>query len=371
MLHRLTADKARAALPLLEGKDHLLLLEAVIAGTAPGWVMVDDPANPHALFASGPEGHYLLGQPDSPGFTDALAQEIHDGIMPRLRRDGWWYLTVYYEPEMREVVESLFGPDVLDNPMAPVYTSQRYFTWSGGPFELGPLPDVEVLQVDAMLLARDELQGIETLREWCGGDYASAEAYLTHGFGVCLVRGTELLGWCTTDCVVGSRAEIGIRVQPAYRAQGYGNMLARAMLQECAGRGITLVGWHCYEQNLASARTAHSAGFEERYNHPFVHVWVSPVDGHLMNGNMDLMLGRYGLAAGRYARALDLWQANDPEAPPARLLQSTQQQARYRYHAALANCLAVLTVNGHDVSSMLGHLEAALATGGFRQGGYD
>jgi RimJ/RimL family protein N-acetyltransferase len=371
VLYRLTADEARAPLPLLEGKDHLLLLEAVIAGTAPGWVMVDDPANPHALFARGPEGHYLLGQPDLPGFTDALAQEIHEGIMPRLRRDGWWYLTVYYEPEMQEVVESLFGPDALDNPMAPVYTSQRYFTWSGGPFELDPPPGVEVLQVDATLLARDDMQGIETLRDWCGGDYASTEAYLTHGFGVCLVRGTELLGWCTTDCVVGGRAEIGIRVQPAYRAQGYGTLLARAMLRECVARGITQVGWHCYEQNLASARTALSAGLVERYNHPCVHVWVSPVDGHLMNGNMDLMLGRYTQAARRFVRALELWQASAPDVPPARLLQSSQQQARYRYHAALAQCLAVLTENGHDVSPVLAQVEAALATGDFRQAGYD
>lgn len=371
MLHRLDPGATATVLPLLAGRDHLLLLEAVIAGTAPGYVMVDDPVEPHALFAQGPEGYYLLGDPSASNFVGDLQIEIHQVLLPRFRRDGWWYLTVYFEPEMGPVAELLFGLDSLENPLAPVFTRQRYFTWSGDALEPEGPDGYLIVPVDTMLLARQDLTGIERLKEWCAGDYPSLDAYLASGFGVCLVRDHALVGWCTTDCVVSDRAEIGIHVQATYRGQGYGTLLAKAMLAACTSRGIARVGWHCYEQNLASARTALSAGFVERYCHPFVHIWVNPIEGHLMNGNMDLMLGRYVMAARRYERAFDLWRACLPNMPEARPLQSPERQARYHYHAALAHSLAGLEARGDDTTPVRFHLEAALATGNFRQGGTD
>jgi len=371
MLQRLDPQATAAVSPLLEGKDHLLLLDAVLAGTAPGYVMVDDPLEPHALFAQGPEGYYLLGDPSAAAFVSDLETEIHQVLLPRLGRDGWWYLTMYYEPEMALAVERLFGPNSVDNPVAPVYTCQRFFSRTGPPGAYEPPADMLLLPTDAVLLSRDDLQGIDRVREWCAGDYLSLDAFLAYGFGVCLVDGGVLAGWCTTDCVVGSRAEVGIHVQAPYRGRGHGTLLANAMVAECARRGIRHVGWHCYEQNLASACTALSAGFVERYAHAFVHVWINPTEGHLMNGNMDLMLGRYEMAARRYERAFASWRGYSPGSPEARPLPSPERQARYHYHAALAHSLAGLQANGLDTAAVLAHLEAALATGNYRQGGTD
>ncbi|MHB1317102.1 MAG: hypothetical protein ACYCYF_00620, partial [Anaerolineae bacterium] len=118
MLQRLSPEEAPVALPLLEGKEHLLLLEAVIAGTAPGYVMVDDLARPQALFAQGPEGHYLLGNPNVPGFYDALKQHVLSDVLSQAHSGNWWYVTLYYEPGWRRVITWLFGSDRGLNPMA-------------------------------------------------------------------------------------------------------------------------------------------------------------------------------------------------------------------------------------------------------------
>jgi GNAT superfamily N-acetyltransferase len=355
-LHRLSADDQARALPLLEGRDHLLLLEAVIAGTAPGYVCVDDPSQPRALFASGPEGHYLVGDPGDGSFTSALAAHIQGELLPKAREQGWASFVLYHEPEWALAMEELFPGQVL------VRNCQRYFCHQS------PLPDwraalpqgVTALPIDRDLLDRDDLGNIQWLRDFCEGDYASPDAFLAHGFGMCLVQEGEIVSWCTTDCVVGRRAEIGITTASDHRRKGYGTAAAAATVEEARRRGITHVGWHCFQQNLASAATALRAGFVEQYSHAVVSLWLNPVDGLLVNGNLALMAGDYAAAAELYRAGLALW-AETRDVDKSAVLAERAYQARYRYQAACAAALA------GDAAMALDELETAWAYGVMRQ----
>mgnify|MGYP000862596487 CR=1 FL=1 len=375
MLPLLPPERRWDAVEVLGDKEHLLLLEAVLAGTAPGQVWVDSAERPRALFAAGPEGHYLVGAPGDPGFIAELRQALQERILPAFRANGWWYFTLYYEPGWEDTVGQLLGPDSEESPGAPVYTHQRYFCWSGdAPTEDVP-PDLALLSVHDVLREHRDYAGAETLADWSSEDYGSEEAFLAHGLGVCLARDKTLLGWCTSDCIVPDihgtlRAEVGIRVQPGHRRRGLGRLLARAMLARCARAGISRVGWHCYAQNGASAATALSAGFREGAAHRVVHLWLNPADGHLANGNLALMLGRYGEAVARYRRALALQAAPPPTAPPSRLLADPGQRTQAYYHAALATALAALDPASPARAQAEALLAAALENTGLPQGGY-
>ena len=356
MFQRLQPADHHRALPLLEGHDHLLLLEAVLAGMAPGYVCVDDPARPRALFASGPEGHYVLGDPETDGFRDALASYIRDELLPGARADGWASFNLYHEPEWEQAVGELLPDQVL------VRNSQRYFQFQGSLRDWrATLPDgVVAVPIDAALLARDDLGNVAWLRDFCEGDYASLEAFLAEGFGMCLVGDGEALSWCTTDCVVGQRAEIGITTAPEHRRKGYGAAVAAANIEEAQRRGIRQVGWHCFQQNLASAATAVGAGFVELYSHAVVSLWLNPVDGLLVNGNLALMAGDYATAAEHYRAGLALW-ADTRELQRSAVLAERAYQARYRYQAACAAALA------GDTAMALDELEEAWTYGIMRQ----
>jgi RimJ/RimL family protein N-acetyltransferase len=358
MLHRLKPEECNRVLPLLEGLDHLLLLQAVLAGTAPGYVCADDPYRPRALFASGPEGHYLLGDPDADGFRDALAGYIRDELLPGARTRGWAEVTLYYEPAWAEHIEALLPRQPL------VYSRQRYFQWQGPlPDWRATLPDdVVATPIDAALLAREDLRNREWVVEFATSDYADEEAFLAHGSGMCLVRDNAALSWCTTDCIVDSRAEVGIATMPHLRRQGLGGAVAVAAVEMLQGRGISGIGWHCWEQNLASAATARKAGFVEQYSHEAVFLWLNPVDGILVRGNLALMAGEHAAAADHYQQAFALWAETREEATPT-LLKTWAAQATYRYQAACAAALA------GDVDGSREQLEAAWSYGGYRQGG--
>ena len=366
MLHRLAPRMASVALPLLEGKDHLLLLEAVIQGTAPGYVMVDDPLDPHALFASGPEGHYLLGDPATPGFYPALKKYMLNTLIPDAIGDDWWYITVYYEPGWRRAITWLFGSDRVTTPMAPLHTRQRYF--SGAPTSEDPPASngLACLPVDAALLQRSELTGLAELAGFAAGDYGSTEAFLQHGFGLCLTREQELLAWCTTDCVVGERAELGIATRPGHRRQGHGALVARKMLAECHRRGIQHVGWHCFEQNLASAATALGAGLEERKPHDLAQYWLSPIDGHLVHANQFLFAGNYARARSRYLLAFEgaLYR------PGLALSHLFVDKASQDFYFELADLCRKLATDEQNRPALEQDLEALIAGTTLRQAGY-
>jgi hypothetical protein len=365
MLVRLQPGDASRALPLLAGKPHLLLLEAVIAGTAPGYVLVDNTDRPRALFAAGPEGHYLVGDPKVPGFYLSLKQHVRQVLIPRAYAEEWWYATVYYELGWRRVITWLFGPDG-DQPQAPLHTRQRYF--AGAPAREGPdLPEgYALLPVDAATLSRTDLAGVERLSGYVCGDYASREDYIHYGFGVCLARGHELLGWSTTDCVVGQRAEIGIMMGGGHRRQGHGTLVARAMLAECARRGITRVGWHCFEQNVASAATALRAGLPEGEPHALAQHWISVVDGYLVHGNQALLHGHFDLAAWYYESGLDLARRSGARSM-SHLIPDTASRDLYGELHRLSSALATRPT---ESATLLADLVNRLRGTSFQQAGY-
>jgi RimJ/RimL family protein N-acetyltransferase len=359
MLQKLALADYALALPVLNGAEHALLVHAVIEGTAPGWIAVDRREAPRTVFASAAGAHYVLGDASSPAFNAALADLIHRQILPQARQAGWAVFNLHYYPNHWEgVLDALLG----DAPVVKNY--QRFYrlqqptvAWR----ERIP-PGFRLRHVDGDLLGEASLDNVERLRDYVEGTYASGEAFLELGLGMCVIHERRIVSWCASDCIVGHRCEVGIRTLEPYRRQGLGTLVAAAMVDECLSRGLTEIGWHCWSHNLASAATAEKVGFQEVLRHHAVHLWLNPVDGLLVKANLALMRGEARAAAGLYEQAFA--QRETAEGGRPSLMGRYTPEATYFYHAAYAWAMA------GDRGAALRNLERALAKGSFRQAGY-
>jgi RimJ/RimL family protein N-acetyltransferase len=358
MIYKLDQTEYLRVLPLVEDAQHALIVKAVIEGSAPGWIVADDPESPKSLFASTPEGHYLLGVSKNGDFNRGLGELITGKILPEGKSDGWAVFYLHHHPDSwTEWLDEALGD------MAPVKDFQRYFRYRELKFDWRDrIPaGFSIRQVDETLLSQSQLKNIESLKRHANSNFGSVDGFLAKGFGFCLLNDSEIVCWCLSDCVCGDSCEVGIRTDSEYRKRGFATITVAAAIEHCLTNGITQIGWHCWSSNLASAATALKTGFEEVLEHHAFIVWLRKVDGLLVNGNLKLMQHQFAEAASSYEQAFHLMAVPGEE---SFLLSSAVEKQLYYYHAACAWAL------GGQETTSLETLEKALEIGGFRQGGY-
>lgn len=79
-------------------------------------------------------------------------------------------------------------------------------------------------------------------------------------FGFALTNETIVASWCLGVFCSGSHIELGLATVPVYQRQGYATAVAARCVAYCAKHGLT-PHWHCWEDNVASWRTAEKIGF--------------------------------------------------------------------------------------------------------------
>jgi RimJ/RimL family protein N-acetyltransferase len=131
------------------------------------------------------------------------------------------------------------------------------------------LPEGFALEsVDRALLDRTHLHNLDALIEEMCSERESVADFMDKSFGVCLVGGDEIVGWCLSEYNSGSRCEVGIQTFKPYRRRGLATLMASALIEYALSRGITQVGWHCYASNRSSVATALKVGFEKVRDYP-------------------------------------------------------------------------------------------------------
>ncbi|WP_161606091.1 GNAT family N-acetyltransferase [Microlunatus speluncae] len=260
MLTEVHGRAAAKAAPLLAGLDHQLSVAAVLAGTMPGVVLVDDAADPRAVFVHSPEGNFVGGDPTGTPFVADLRAHVAATFDPE--RDGGLVLSFDHDGWGRWAREIVPGP-------APVVVPRRHYLLHPGPSRPRPDPPAgyRLVPIDAELLCRPGLP--DHVRRWIAGNWGGEEAFLAQGFGVVARLGDDFAGWSVADCAVGDRAEIGIHTAPAHRRRGLASQVAAAAATIAFDRGLSEVGWHCNEDNPGSWHTAESAGFTLRRRYRF------------------------------------------------------------------------------------------------------
>jgi RimJ/RimL family protein N-acetyltransferase len=91
----------------------------------------------------------------------------------------------------------------------------------------------------------------------------STEDFIGKSFGVCVLQGDEIVGWCLSEYNSADRCEVGIEVLQPYRRRGLATAMTCALIEHALSEGVSRIGWHCYASNAASRATARRAGFEK------------------------------------------------------------------------------------------------------------
>jgi RimJ/RimL family protein N-acetyltransferase len=245
-MHRLEPSKYHLALPLFSAlQEYQVAVAAVLAGTSPGQVWLDDHPNPHAAFLIGPEGCYLSGNPHAEGVYSGLRQVIPLGAYLYCDPLEW-------QAHFEQIWENRFARRhdrlhyLFDRPRMPDFSDRIP-------------PGFELVPIEPGLLER-ELVNRYALISWIE-EWHSQQDFFEHGFGFCLLQGDTIASWSLADWAVGDRCEIGITTAPPYRRQGLAALAASAAAQHAMERGFREIGWHCLRSNAGSIAVAHKVGF--------------------------------------------------------------------------------------------------------------
>jgi GNAT superfamily N-acetyltransferase len=103
------------------------------------------------------------------------------------------------------------------------------------------------------------------------GTYDNMEDYLMRGIGYTTIINNKICGFCTSEYPSKSAIAIGIEVLEEYQRKGYAKAMTKAFLYKAEQHSLA-VYWECWKNNVASANTALSCGFEKVADYPILFV---------------------------------------------------------------------------------------------------
>jgi RimJ/RimL family protein N-acetyltransferase len=327
-------------------------------------VYVDDALNPRsALLWDHDEGElYLAGAPDNETFTRAVNGLIRNQIRSEAQADlpHLSEFTLYAQGAWQDRVETLLEGT---NPMCHYrkrFSLKRPCVEWRALFPAG----YQMTPLDAALFDRDDLAGVETLREWVLGDCRTAAEFEQSERGFSVIQGSELVSWCTSEYTCrpvpgGARAcELGIQTREDYRRQGFATLVAAATVERCLEEGIQQIGWHCWDSNLGSAATARKVGFELSDRQPVWNACFNAFDNWMLQAHYHNQAGRTGEALACWERAFEMWEGQHRDAIASPHMRAHPDTIAWCYYAA-----AKAHVQVGDTNVALGYLNKALDAG--------
>ena len=88
----------------------------------------------------------------------------------------------------------------------------------------------------------------------------SLKNFLTHGIGICMMRGDDIIVEAYASSLGNTRAEIGAITREEFRGQGYAPIACAYLIKACEKRGYQAY-WSCDADHTASIHVARKLGF--------------------------------------------------------------------------------------------------------------
>jgi RimJ/RimL family protein N-acetyltransferase len=253
---------------------------SILDGNTRGRIFVDDPDSPRyalgwdelaTLFVAGPPE----GAADPGSFSAALHAWIAETAIPHAQRWGIPDLTLVYDPPT-------WGANlaVLSSKYRLTSAERHHYTHTRASPPAAELPPGYILQaINAELLARTNLPGLDWLGGWILSFWPTPEAFLDRGLGYVILTSPEegseptLVSLCVSVFVSGAAYEFGTATDEAHRSRGLSTAATGACVNAGLARGIDPV-WHCWADNGPSMAVARKAGFRLEGHHEVLRLWL-------------------------------------------------------------------------------------------------
>jgi GNAT superfamily N-acetyltransferase len=259
-MHTLPACHYDRVRPLFAGLDHQLATAAILQRAAPAEIYVDDPNEPRAAFTWTNHRFFLAGAPDNAAFNDGVRRLFDETIYPQAAAWGLTMLELKHTPDgWADVITG----QILQG-REPILARRRYYVFRALRHDWRTLlPEgYRLAPIDADLLVKEQIRGLDALREELCSERPSVADFLARSFGSAALCGEELAGWCTSEYNTGDRCEVGIGTLEPHQRRGLATAMGSAFVEMAQARGVTRIGWHCWARNQPSVATALKIGYE-------------------------------------------------------------------------------------------------------------
>lgn len=82
---------------------------------------------------------------------------------------------------------------------------------------------------------------------------------------------------------MGNKCEIGIETDEEYRKNGFATIVVSVCIKYCMENNIDHIGWHCFESNIGSQKTAEKVGFTLCKEYKPLFGWYNSFDNFLVH----------------------------------------------------------------------------------------
>ncbi len=264
MIHELTGENRKNALPLLEGTEpsyYNLVMRAVIAGNSPGNIWADSDTKPtSALMRDVGHCYYLAGDPNNTAFAHDLQRHIAEQIAPQAVAKGRDVFKLHYTSSSWEArFEQVFLNTVSKKRSRSLFILEQpvITDWRN---RLSP--SARIQQIDAELLRHPPCNAQPVIEE-VTAMWGSVGDFLGKGFGFCLLYEDRIVCWCTAEYGSSKGVGVGIETHAEYYNRGFATLTAAAFVEYCAARDLTTF-WDAWSDNLPSLAVAEKVGFKKQ-----------------------------------------------------------------------------------------------------------
>jgi|GEM_PF-5528816 len=285
---------------------YALFARAVVAGTAKGTVLLDDPANPKDALILTQERLWwqplCSAQPECSTLSPS-------SLIPWLR-EAWKKSANIYADE----VFMCKLPSRLAEWRCPVEEALLFkHDMTNLDVPLDKSPELTLLP---FTISNVELSVSEVDREALmntANDIAERVGSFFPGY-MLLTETGDCMAWCAVDYIDGDIAEIGVETSTAFRRKGYSHLLVQAVLRKLAESGIRKVLWHAPVGNIPSQKTAIKSGFTKYSDVKFLVCHSSVAHNILASGYLAMRQGHNLTAANLYEEAVSVAQGGRGDA---------------------------------------------------------
>jgi RimJ/RimL family protein N-acetyltransferase len=258
MIHQLKEDEYKRVRLLYRDLGFNLVIDSAIDGNTPAWVFVDRKDKPQtAAMWNRQDALLLAGHDANDKFNAALGEQLAQRIIPDAQQRYIPAMALYCDSD---AWESRL-PMILRGMCAEKATRRVYaFAGSRAGWQEQIPENSEIRRIDETLLESSDLDNIEQVAGWVRSFWRSNHAFVSTGFGYCLVEKESIASWCLSVYVSGTHYELGIATVPEYQRRGLATVTASVCVDHCERNGLT-PHWHCWNDNLGSIAVAEKIGF--------------------------------------------------------------------------------------------------------------
>ena len=257
MLDELPRKSYHRAAEVFKPLTHHAAIGSILNGLTDSKVYTDNPDEPRCALTWTRSRIFLSGElseEDQRRAAETIGNKIK---LDRINRGAKFFI-VYVDPEIRQPDFFELLDDVKVNP-----STRNYYELDARTREWGePLRGELRLEVIDRQFLGGSYKNLDQVKVEICSERSSVDEFLEKSVGVCGVIGDEIVSWCMSEYNHGSRYEIGIATVEKHRRMGLATATADALMRRCLDHGFSQVGWHSWQRNEPSNRTALKLGFK-------------------------------------------------------------------------------------------------------------